>query len=112
SFSADAYATGQMSANIDVDLSAQIYAVWHLFSHTWTYKVGSLKKQIGPELKLTLGKIAYGKDGEITWPSISQIKVEPEHIDPLEIVKDLMRSGKAEKTEAGRRAEIEHGFKI
>jgi hypothetical protein len=94
SFSAEAFAEGQLSARLKVDLMAELYAAWGLFSHTWVYNVASLSKQIGPTLRLTIGKVGY-KNGELTWPSLSQIKLEPESIDPLEIVKDLMRSGKA-----------------
>jgi hypothetical protein len=94
-FSAEAYAKGRMLAKLDVDLLAELYAAWGIFSHTWTYKVAKLEKQIGPELKLTLGKVAYGKGGEITWPSASQITLEPQDLDPLDLVKDLMGRGKA-----------------
>jgi hypothetical protein len=94
-FSADAYVKGQLIAKLKVDLMAELYAAWGLFSHTWTYNVAALEKPLGPELKLTLGKVGYGKGGEITLPSASQISLEPKDIDPLDIVKDLMRKGKA-----------------
>jgi hypothetical protein len=101
SFSAEAYAKGTLNATVKVDLVAEIYAVWGLFSHSWKYNVADLSKQIGPELKLSLGKIAYSKDGQITWPDPSQIKLDPENIDPLEVVKELMGKGKAEKVAEG-----------
>jgi Domain of unknown function (DUF4157) len=94
-FAAEAYAKGQMIAKLDVDLVATLSGAWGAFSYTWNHHLKHIEKQIGPELKLTLGKIGYGKGGEITWPSISQIKLEPEHIDPIEIVKDLVSSSKA-----------------
>ncbi len=103
-FEAEAFARGQMTAKLKVDLVAEIYAVWGVFSHQWTYNVASLSKQIGPELKLTLGKVAYGKDG-VTWPSPSQIKLEPANLDPLDLVKDLMGKGKATKTGAEKSAD-------
>ncbi len=96
-FAAEAYAKGRMLAKLDVDLMAELYAAWGLFSHTWTYKVAKLEKQIGPELKLTIGRVVYGKNGEITWPNLSQISLEPKDLDPLDLVKDLMRSGKAKE---------------
>jgi hypothetical protein len=96
-FEAEAYAKGQMNAALSVNLVATLSGAWGLFSYTWNYPAWSLKKQIGPELKLTLGKIAYGKDGEITWPSLSQIKLEPENIDPMEVIKDLVSSKSAAK---------------
>jgi Domain of unknown function (DUF4157) len=96
SFEAEAYAQGQMNAALSVNLVATLSGAWGAVSYTWNYPAWNITKNIGPELKLTLGKIAYGKDGEITWPSISQIKVEPEHIDPIEIIKDLVSSRTAE----------------
>ncbi|MFU8874991.1 eCIS core domain-containing protein [Micromonospora sp. SL4-19] len=98
SFSAEAYAVGRLTASAAVDLAADLYAAWGLFSHHWTYQVGSVSAQIGPEIRLTLGRIAYAKNGEITWPNLSQIKAEPESIDPLEVVKDMMRRGEARET--------------
>ncbi|MEH0829141.1 MULTISPECIES: eCIS core domain-containing protein [unclassified Micromonospora] len=95
SFSAEAYATGRLTASAAVDLVADLYAAWGVLEHTWTYQVGSVSAQIGPEIRLTLGKIAYAKNGELTWPSLSQIKVEPDSIDPLEVVKDMLRRGEA-----------------
>lgn len=95
SFEALAYAKGRLVASAKVDLVADLYAAWGLFSHTWTYNVASASAQLGPEMMLTLGKIAYAKNGEITWPSISQIKPEPENIDPLNVVKEMLGRGKA-----------------
>lgn len=95
SFSAEAYAKGSMYAKLGVDLKAELYAAWGLFSHTWTYPVASVSKQLGPELKITLGKVAYGKNGEITWPSLSQIDVNPKEIDPKAMVMELLGEGKA-----------------
>ena len=94
-FAAEAYAKGQMIAKLDIDLVATLSGAWGALSYTWNHHLKHFEKPIGPELKLTLGKIAYGKGGEITWPSISQIKVEPEHIDPMEVVRDLVSSNKA-----------------
>jgi hypothetical protein len=100
-FAAEAYAKGHMLAKLDVDLVAEAYAAYGLLSHTWTWNVKKIQRQIGPELKLTLGRIAYGKGGEITWPSASQITLEPKEIDPMDIVRDLVgeakSQGKAEK---------------
>src|SRR5690606_13052825 len=58
SFSAEAYAKGRLIARARVDLTADLYAAWGLFSHTWTYNVASVEAQIGPEIKLTIGKLA------------------------------------------------------
>lgn len=98
SFDAEAYAKGQLTASAKVLLTAELYAAWGLFSHRWTYEVASVSARLGPELKLTLGRIAYAKNGEITWPSLSQIKVEPESIDPVQIVKDMLGRGEAVET--------------
>jgi hypothetical protein len=91
-----AYAEGTLSGDLGVDLSAEVYGLYGLLSHTWTWNVGNWHKDLG-SLKLSLGKIAYGKDGQITWPSLSDIKPEPESLDPLSIVKDAMDQGKAKE---------------
>lgn len=94
SFSAEAYAKGQMSAKLKVDLAAELEAGYGLFTHRWTYNIVDLNKNLGPELNLTLGKLSYDKSGKIVWPSLSQMKLTPENIDPMDIVKDLLGSGK------------------
>jgi Domain of unknown function (DUF4157) len=93
-FSASAYAEGKLTAKAKVDLVATIYALWRAVDYSWTYNVASVEAQIGPTVKLSLGKIAYGRDGTFTWPSLDQIKVDPE-VDPLEVVKDMAGRGKA-----------------
>lgn len=95
-FSAEAYVKGQLIAKLRVDLMAELYAAYGLLSHTWTYNAAAIEKKLGPELKLTLGKIGYGKGG-VTLPSLSQISLEPKDLDPLGIVKDLLAEGKSEK---------------
>jgi hypothetical protein len=99
SFEAEAYAKGRMLATLKVNLTAEIYAAWGLFSHTWTYPVAATTKQLGPELNVTLGKIGYSRTGEITWPSPSQFDLKPKDLDPLELVKDLLREGKSKDRE-------------
>ena len=37
-----------MLAKLDVDLLAELYAAWGIFSHTWTYKVAKLENRSGP----------------------------------------------------------------
>lgn len=95
-FAASAYAQGALTARAKVDLVATIYALWRAVDYSWTYNVASVEAQIGPEVKLSLGTIAYRRDGTFTWPSLDQVKIEPD-IDPLEVVKDLAGRGKAEK---------------
>nr|WP_276611863.1 DUF4157 domain-containing protein [Kineococcus vitellinus] len=96
-FEAEAYAKGRLTAQAKVDLVADLYAGWGIFSHRWIYNAASVSAQIGPEVRLTLGRIAYSKSGEITWPSLSQIKVEPEGIDPLDAVKEMLGRGEAKE---------------
>ena len=98
SFDAKAYAKGQLVAAAKVVLAADLYALWGLFSHRWTYDVGSVSARIGPEIMLTLGRIAYAKNGEITWPSLAEIKTDPESIDPLSVVRDMLDRGQAVET--------------
>lgn len=93
SMAADATVTGAMIAKLKVDLKAEVYGLWHTLSYGWEKNLASVSKQLGPELELTLGKVAYDQ-GKITWPSLSQVKMKPENIDPIEIVKDLVGSAK------------------
>ena len=95
-FSASAYAEGQLTAKAKVDLVATIYALWGLLDHSWTYNVASVEAQIGPKVRLSLGTIAYSREGKITWPSLDQIKIDPE-IDPLSVVKDMAGRGKTKE---------------
>ena len=97
SFDAEAYAAGRLTASATVDLVADLYALYGVFSHRWTYQVAAVSADIGPEIRLRLGKIGYAK-GEITWPSPSQIKAEPESIDPLAVVRDMLGRGEAKET--------------
>lgn len=95
SFAAEAYAKGQMYAKLGIDLEAEIYAAWGALSHTWTFPVAAVQKTLGPELKVTIGRIAYGRDGTITWPSLSQIDIEPKEFDAMSILTDLVRESRA-----------------
>lgn len=95
-FSASAYAEGKLTAKAKVDLVATIYALWKLVDYSWTYNIASVEAQIGPTVRLSLGTIAYSRDGKFTWPSLDQIKVDPE-VDPLEVVKDMAGRGKAKE---------------
>jgi hypothetical protein len=97
SFGAEAYAAGRLTASATVDLVADLYAGYGLVSHRWTYQVAAISADIGPEVRLHLGKIAYAK-GEITWPSPSQIRAEPDSIDPLAVVRDMLGRGEAKET--------------
>lgn len=90
SFSAEAYAKGQMYVTLAINLKAEVSAGYGFWSHEWIYKVASMSKKLGPELKVTIGKIAYSPEGGMTWPSLSQIKVEPTTLDAMTIMKELM----------------------
>jgi hypothetical protein len=81
-----------------VDFVAKIYLLGDIGpSWDWTYPLASISKQIGPELTITLGKVAYAPDGTITWPSLDQIAISPKDIDPFSIVEGLMKEGKESK---------------
>jgi hypothetical protein len=98
SFEAEAYATGQLVASATVDLVAELYAAYGIFSHRWTYNAASVSAQLGPTVRLTIGRIAYSKSGELTWPSLSQVHMDPENIDPIAVVKDMLGRGEARET--------------
>ena len=95
-FSASAYAEGTLTAKAKIDLVATIYALWKLIDYSWTYNIASVEAQIGPKVKLSLGTIAYGRDGTFTWPSLDQIKCDPE-IDPLSVVAEMAGRGKTKE---------------
>jgi hypothetical protein len=109
----EAAVTGALEARLVVDLKAEVYALYGLLSHTWTYNVRDIKKPVGPPLKLTLGTVAWEKGTGIKWPSLSDIKLEPADVDPLSLIKDLLGSSKADKAGSGASPEpMERGNKI
>ncbi|MDD7942419.1 DUF4157 domain-containing protein [Actinomycetospora lutea] len=91
-FSTEATVSGQLNATVDVDLKATLYGFWGLVSHTWTYRAGSVSAQLGPTITLKLGEVGYAK-GQITWPSVSDIAVEPRSVDPLAVIKEMLGRG-------------------
>ncbi len=91
-FGTEARVTGQLNASADVDLTATLYGLWGLVSHSWTYRAGSVSAQLGPTITLKLGKVGYAQ-GQITWPSLSDISVEPKSVDPLAVVKEMLGRG-------------------
>ncbi|HEV2817327.1 MAG TPA: DUF4157 domain-containing protein [Allosphingosinicella sp.] len=97
SFSAEAYAKGSMYVTLRVDLKAEVSAGYGFWTHEWVYNMASMKKQLGPELKVTLGRIAYSPEGGMTWPSLSQIKIEPSAFEPKAFVEGLMADAKAKE---------------
>jgi hypothetical protein len=96
-FYAEAFARGQMEAGLKVDLVAQIYALYGLLEHTWTYNALGVRAPLGPELILKIGRVEYGKNGEITWPNTSQMSLEPKNLDPATLVTDFLKKGKTTK---------------
>jgi hypothetical protein len=98
SFAAEAYAAGQLTTSATVDLVADLYAAYGLLSHRWTYRAASVSAQIGPTVRLTIGRIAMSRTGEMTWPSLSQVRMEPANIDPLGVVRDMLHRGEARET--------------
>jgi len=91
----EAAVTGELEARLVVNLKAEVYALYGLLSHTWTYNVSDITKKVGPKLKLTLGTVAYEKGVGVKWPSLSDIKLEPAEINPLAMIKDLLGNSKA-----------------
>jgi hypothetical protein len=94
-FEAQAAVTAAMDAMIAFELKAEVYAAYGALSHTWTHPLNDPKpKRIGPEMKVTLGKIGYSRDKGITWPSLDQIDYSPKEFDPMQIVNDLLSETK------------------
>ncbi|MFB6608720.1 HNH endonuclease [Agromyces sp. NPDC056379] len=89
SFAADAFVEGQLTASAEVALDAQIYAAYGIFEKTWTWNVASANAELGPKVRLTIGRVAYTKSGGMTWPSLSQIRLEPE-LDPLGAIRGIL----------------------
>ncbi|MBO9713886.1 DUF4157 domain-containing protein [Sphingomonas sp.] len=99
SFEAIATVKGALEAALGIDLKGEIYGAYGLLSYTWTYPVARTQpKRLGPELKVTLGKLAYSKEKGITWPSLDQIDYEPKEFDPKSIISDLLSDTKPQKT--------------
>jgi hypothetical protein len=84
-----------MMVSLAVNLQAEVYAAYGLLSYTWTYPISEPRpKQIGPELKVTLGKLSYSKDKGVVFPSLDQIDYEPKEFDPMSLIKDLLADSK------------------
>jgi hypothetical protein len=98
-FSAEAYAKGRMTANLKINLSAQVSAGYDYWTHEWLWNVASMTRNLGPELKLSLGRIAYSPQGGMTWPSLSQVKLEPASLDAMTLVQGLLADAKAKEGE-------------
>nr|WP_314445274.1 DUF4157 domain-containing protein [uncultured Sphingomonas sp.] len=92
SFSGDAFAKGAMFGSLMVQFAVNVDALWGLVGHEWTFPgVTWGPKQIGPEIHIALGKIAYARDGSVTWPSLSQIEVvTPKEFDPMSMFERLI----------------------
>ncbi len=91
SFEGEAYAKGSMYGSLGIDFAVNVSALWGLANHEWTFPVAKWgPKQLGPEINITLGKVGYGKDGKITWPSLSQIDVTPKEFDPMGLLRSVL----------------------
>lgn len=91
SFEGEAYAKGAMYGSLGIEFAVDVSALWGLVDHEWTFPVAKWgPKQLGPELNITLGKVGYSKDGKITWPSLSQIDVNPKDFDPMNLLKSVL----------------------
>ena len=98
-FEAEAAVKAAMDAMVAFELKAEVYAAYGALSHTWTHPLNDPKpKRIGPEMKVTLGKIGYSKDKGVTWPSLDQIDYSPKEFDPMQIVTDLLSETKPPET--------------
>lgn len=97
SFDAEAYAEGAMKAKLGITLTAGIYGLYGLLEHNWDYRLFDFEKQLGPTLHVTFGKVGYAKNGTVTWPSVSQIRISPDSIDPKQLVQDIMDDANDEK---------------
>jgi len=97
-FEADASVKTVLLAKVAFDLKAQIYAAYGALEYTWTHPLNDPKeKQLGPEFKVTLGKIGYSKDKGIVWPSLDQVDYAPKDFDPKSIIIDLLTDTKPQK---------------
>ncbi|MGG7566517.1 eCIS core domain-containing protein [Rhodovulum sp. DZ06] len=96
-FAAVGEASGGMEASLAVNLEARVYIAKGLWSYNWTYPLGeTATMKLGPQLKLNLGEIRYGKGGELKLPRPSDISVEPS-LDPKTVISDILSLGKTEE---------------
>jgi hypothetical protein len=89
-FSGKAYLDAKLSARLGINLTATFYAGWGLYEYRWKYPVAAITRQLGPNLRINLGQISYSTLSGVTWPSLSDISIEPKDIDPLAVVQQLL----------------------
>ncbi|HEX4848265.1 MAG TPA: hypothetical protein VFV30_08975, partial [Novosphingobium sp.] len=95
SFEANAFATGAMYGSLGIDFAAAVYLARNLLRYEWTHPLAKYGPvQLGPTLDVQLGKIAYARDGTVTWPDPSQISITPKEFDPLQLVADVLKGSK------------------
>lgn len=97
SFELTPKAKASLSLTLDIDLNAEVYAAYGVFSHVWTYHLETYKWDLGGDIVLSMGRLAYDKTG-VTFPSLSDVKVEPE-IDPIGFIKKNLGENTEKKRE-------------
>lgn len=95
-FDGKAYLDAQLKARLGINLTATIYGLYHALEYRWRYPVAAVEKQLGPNIVINLGKVSYSTAKGMTWPSLSDISIEPKNLDPLAMVKQLLNE-KSEK---------------
>jgi len=96
SFGAEAYARGQMEASLAINLVATLSGAGALFRIPGIIRLGTPRRnrtRTGADAR----RVATAKADDLA--SLSQIKLEPEHIDPIAILQELVSSRSADKKE-------------
>jgi len=85
-------------AHLGIDLVGSIYALWHAVEYQMTYPVKSYDWTFPQKIKVNLGEIGYSSaTGQMRWPKLSDISVEPAEISPLAMMRDVMGRAKAKE---------------
>jgi hypothetical protein len=92
-FVGKAFIDTALTASLKVDLVASIYAAWHLLQYDWAYNVAALSYTFPEHLKINIGEVAY-VGGQMRWPKLSDISIEPADISPLKMIQDIMEKRK------------------
>jgi hypothetical protein len=88
-FRGKAYIDTALKASLSVNLVASIYAAYHLVSYEWSYNAGAWSYTFPQKVKINLGEVAYA-NGQMRWPKLSDISIEPADISPLKLIQDVM----------------------
>jgi hypothetical protein len=81
-------------AKLGVDLTATMYAGWHLLQYEWSYPVAAMQWKFPAPIKINMGQVGYSTAEGMRWPKLSDISVEPKDLSPMKMMQDVMAGRK------------------